>query len=94
MRDSATTLRSEEKVSTGEKGDSGATAAGLKLSRGRLLCCLKVEIKAGVFRMLPVHENDSPHQLAMEFCKSHSLLNSVEPLRNHISSSMATFGAK
>ena len=28
----------------------------LQVDRGRLLCCLKVEIKTGIYKMLPVHE--------------------------------------
>jgi hypothetical protein len=27
-----------------------------KFDRGKLLCCLKIEIRAGVYRMLPVHQ--------------------------------------
>ncbi|KAJ3323892.1 Transcription initiation factor TFIID subunit 12 [Blyttiomyces sp. JEL0837] len=74
----------------GGRGNGGDSS----VPRGRLLCCLKVEIKAGVFRMLPVHEFDSSSELAHEFCKANSLHNSVEALTNHIAVSMNTFGAK
>ena len=30
--------------------------AAQPVERGKLLCCLKVEIKAGIYRMLPVHQ--------------------------------------
>ncbi|KAJ3006225.1 UNVERIFIED_CONTAM: hypothetical protein HDU68_004204, partial [Siphonaria sp. JEL0065] len=63
-------------------------------TRGKLLCCLKVEIKTGVFRMLPVHENDNAHELSFEFCKTNNLLNSVEALTNHVTLSMSTFSGK
>ncbi|KAJ3082537.1 hypothetical protein HDU99_002342 [Rhizoclosmatium hyalinum] len=63
-------------------------------SRGKLLCCLKVEIKTGVFRMLPVHENDNAHELSYEFCKTNNLMNSVEALTNHVTLSMSTFSGK
>ena len=37
--------------------ESGFIASRVQTGqRGRLLCCLKVEIKTGIFRMLPVHE--------------------------------------
>ncbi|ORY35961.1 hypothetical protein BCR33DRAFT_722438 [Rhizoclosmatium globosum] len=53
-----------------------------------------VEIKTGVFRMLPVHENDNAHELSYEFCKTNNLLNSVEALTNHVTLSMSTFSGK
>ncbi|KAJ3125054.1 hypothetical protein HK100_011020, partial [Physocladia obscura] len=65
--------------------------ATFESSRGKLLCCLKVEIKTGVFRMLPVHERDDAQALSYEFCKTNHLLNSVEALTNHVTLSMAAF---
>ncbi|EGF83896.1 hypothetical protein BATDEDRAFT_21460 [Batrachochytrium dendrobatidis JAM81] len=64
----------------------------LHVDRGRLLCCLKVEIKAGVYRMLPVHERDEAHALATTFCKGNNLMGSVESLLDHIQLSMKTYG--
>ncbi|KAI8620970.1 hypothetical protein BC830DRAFT_381254 [Chytriomyces sp. MP71] len=79
----------------GGVGASSSTAAiggvASPTSRGKLLCCLKVEIKTGVFRMLPVHENDDAHELSLEFCKTNHLMNSVEALTNHVSLSKSTF---
>ncbi|KAJ3142634.1 hypothetical protein HK101_003260 [Irineochytrium annulatum] len=63
-------------------------------ARGRLLCCLKVEIKTGVYRMLPVHDNDNPNDLSHEFCRANNLMSSSESLTNHIVMSMKTFGAQ
>ncbi|KAJ3071867.1 hypothetical protein HDU98_004673 [Podochytrium sp. JEL0797] len=97
---SALPLASEHEVvggggGSGKKqgGSSSAVVAGaaVVVNRGKLLCCLKVEIKTGVFRMLPVHENDNAHELSYEFCKTNSLLNSVEALSNHVTLSKSTF---
>ncbi|KAJ3235055.1 hypothetical protein HDU81_000873 [Chytriomyces hyalinus] len=76
--------KEESAANVPESGKSG-TAAATGSGRGKLLCCLKVEIKTGVFRMLPVHENDDAHELSLEFCKTNHLMNSVEALKNHMS---------
>lgn len=49
---------SREKLvkSSSQKGGTLSAEEKKILDRGRLLCCLKVEIKAGVFKMLPVHQ--------------------------------------
>ncbi|KAJ3273855.1 hypothetical protein HDV01_003833 [Terramyces sp. JEL0728] len=60
--------------------------------RGRLICCLKVEIKSGVYKMLPIHKNDDPINLASNFCKTYRLLGSMESLKRHILLSMKTYG--
>ena len=57
----------------------------------RLLCCLKVEIKSEVFKMLPVHSNDDPITLATSFCKSFNLQSSITNLSEHITQSKIKF---
>lgn len=59
--------------------------------KGKLLCCLKVEIKTGIFKMLPVHSNDDPFLLATSFCKSYNLQSSITNLTEHIRQSKKTF---
>lgn len=61
--------------------------------KGKLLCCLKVEIKTGIFKMLPVHANDDPNLLATSFCKSYNLQSSITNLTEHIRHSKKTFSS-
>jgi hypothetical protein len=61
--------------------------------KGKLLCCLKVEIKKGIFKMLPVHANDDPFLLATAFCKSCNLTSSITNLTEHIRQSKKTFSS-
>lgn len=60
--------------------------------RGKLLCCLKVEIKNGIYKMLPIHQNDDPTDLSATFCKTYRLVGSLESLKMHIQSSLKTYG--
>ncbi|KAI8914462.1 hypothetical protein EDD86DRAFT_199396 [Gorgonomyces haynaldii] len=59
--------------------------------RGRLLCCLKIEVKTGVYKMLPVHEKDDPMDLATTFCQAQHLMGSLHPLKEHIQNSIEQY---
>jgi hypothetical protein len=63
----------------------------LHSKRGKLLCCLKVEIKTGIFKMLPVHANDDPFLLSTSFCKAYNLQSSITNLKEHICKSKKAF---